>query len=309
MQARYLGGLFVLGAIWGAAFMLIKIAVAEIPPAPLVAVRLVIAALILIAVLYARGMRLPTSGRVWRDFMVVGTLGVAVPFMLIGWGQQFIPSSLTAIINASVPLFSVLLSYIWTREERLAGIKLAGLGLGFVGVVLAVGWDSLSLESAATQGELAVLGASVCYAITGIYGRRAFQGMPAMVPATGQITAGALVMLLATPLLGGYPQALPSAGPAMALLALAVLPTAVAYILFYWVMDAIGATRTSMVTYLIAPFGLVFGALFLGEQIGPGAVGGLALVIVGILVANGVVRPKAEGRKLNTEASSLRREP
>jgi drug/metabolite transporter (DMT)-like permease len=297
MPTRYLAGLFALGAIWGSSFMLIKIAVAEIPPVPLVAVRLVIAAVILVAVLYARGMRLPSSPAVWRDFAIMGFAGVVLPFTLISWGQQFIPSSLTAILNAAVPLLSVLLSYVWTAEERLSGLRLAGLGLGFVGVLVTVGVDGLSLQDSGTQGELAVLGAALCYAASGIYARRAFQGMPPLVPAAGQIAAAALTMLLITPLLGGYPSQLPSAGPAAALLALALLPTVVAYILFYWIMEQIGATRTSMVTYLIAPFGLLFGALFLAEPITPSIVGGLALVIVGILVANGVIsgRRKAKG--------------
>jgi drug/metabolite transporter (DMT)-like permease len=293
MPSRYLAGLFALGAIWGAAFMLIKIAVAEIAPVPLVTVRLVIAAIVLGLVLYARGLRLPRDARVWRDFFGVGVIGVVLPFTLISWGQQFIPSGITGILNATIPLFVVLLSYVWNREERLAGMKLAGIVLGFIGVVLAVGRDGLSLASSGTQGELAVLGAALCYAVSGIYGRRVFGGMPPLVPATGQLSAAALIMLLITPLLGGYPQSLPSAGPLLALLALALFPTAVAYILFYWIMDAIGAARTSTVTYLIAPFGLLFGALFLGEPITAGIVGGLVLVILGILVANGVLRPHA----------------
>ncbi|HWQ15684.1 MAG TPA: DMT family transporter [Roseiflexaceae bacterium] len=295
MPTRYLAGLFALGAIWGAAFMLIKIAVAEIPPAALVAVRLALAVAILLGVLYARGLRLPLGRRLWRDFVLMGVIGVVLPFMLISWGQQHIPSGVTAILNATIPLFSVLLAYVWTREERLGGLKLAGLIVGFAGVVLAVGSGGLSLASAGTQGQLAVLAAAGCYAVSGMYGRRAFQGMAPLVPASGQLLAGALVMVALLPLLGGLPATLPSAGALAALLALAVFPTAMAYILFYWIMDHIGATRTSTVTYLIAPFGLLFGALFLHERVGPGVIGGLALVILGILLANGVLRPNAEG--------------
>jgi drug/metabolite transporter (DMT)-like permease len=308
MPPRYLAGLFALGAIWGAAFMLIKIAVAEIPPVPLVTVRLVIAALVLGVVLYARGMRLPRHTRLWRDFFGLGVIGVVLPFTLISWGQQFIPSGITAILNATIPLFSVLLSYVWNREDQLGGVKLAGLALGFVGVLLAVGRDGLSLANSGTQGELAVLGAALCYAVSGIYGRRAFGGMPPLVPATGQLSAAALIMLVITPLLGGYPQSLPSTGPLLALLALALFPTVIAYILFYWIMDAIGATRTSTVTYLIAPFGLLFGALFLGEPITAGIVAGLALVIIGILVTNGVLRlPPARGSAQQHNAAEEQR--
>jgi drug/metabolite transporter (DMT)-like permease len=290
MQPKYLGGLFVLGAIWGAAFMLIKISVGEIGPAALVAIRLVIAVLLLLAVLYLRGLRLPTSARAWGDFFVAGFIGVVLPFTLITWGQQFIPSSLTGILNGAVPLFSVLLGYFWAGEERFGGLKLLGLCLGFAGVIMAVGPEDLSLASSGTQGQLAVLGATLCYAVTGLYARRAFRGMPPLIPATGQLLTGALVMLVATPFLGGYPSTLPSAQAIGAVLTLAVLCTAVAYILLYWIMDNIGATRTSMVTYLIAPFGLLFGALFLNERVQPGALAGLALVITGILLTNGVIR-------------------
>jgi drug/metabolite transporter (DMT)-like permease len=293
MPFSYLGVLFLLGAIWGATFLLIKVSVLEIPPVTLVAVRLVIASLILVGVLYGSGLRLPATWRTWRDFFVVGSIGLVVPFMLIAWGQRLIPTSMTAILNGAVPIFSVLVALGWTREESLSGLKLLGVAIGFVGVMLAVGVDGLLAGSDALYGELAVLGATLCYAVSGIYGRLAFRGFPAMVPATGQLLAGALLIAPVAVVLHDLPPQAPSLLAIGSLLGLAVVCTAFAYILLYWLMERIGATRTSMVTYLIAPFGILYGALLLHEDIAPGALGGLGLVVIGILLTNGTLRMPA----------------
>src|SRR5689334_13813304 len=129
MQTRYLGVLLLLGAVWGASFLFIKIAVAEMPPEILVTVRLVVAALLLLGTLYARGLRLPARPRVWGDFLFTGVVGLVFPYLLITWGEQHIASGMAAILNATTPLFSLLLAYVWTHEERLAGLKLLGVAL------------------------------------------------------------------------------------------------------------------------------------------------------------------------------------
>jgi drug/metabolite transporter (DMT)-like permease len=290
MRARYLGALLLLGAVWGASFLFIKIGVQELAPETLVALRLMIASLVLLGVLYARGLQLPARWRTWVDFLFLGVIGLIFPYLLITWSEQSIPSGMAAILNATTPLFSVLVAYFWTHEERLGGLKLLGVALGFVGVVVAVGVEELDLARADTQAQLAVLVAAACYGIAGIYGRRAFRGIPALVPATGQMLMGALLIGPYALLARGVPSPLPSATALWAVLALAVLGTAMAYILLYWLMERIGATRTSMVTYLLPPFALVYGALFLQERIALNAVLGLGLVIAGILLANGVLR-------------------
>jgi drug/metabolite transporter (DMT)-like permease len=298
MRVRYLAVLLVLGAIWGASFLFIKVGVAEIPPASLVAVRLVVGAALLLVVLYASGARLPASRRGWIDLFVLGALGVVAPFLLITWAEQSIPSGLTAILNATTPLFTALLTYVWTRAERLRGGRLLGVGLGFAGVVLAVGLDNLDLSSAGTQGKLAVLLAAVCYAITAIYARQAFRGAPPLVPAAGQIFAGAVLIIPIALVIDGAPRAVPSFWPLAAVLALAVFGTAVAYIMFYWLLERLGATRTSMVTYLTPPVALVYGALLLNEPIAANTLIGLGLVIGGIALANGVIRPRPAAARL-----------
>jgi drug/metabolite transporter (DMT)-like permease len=299
MRTRYLGILLLLGAVWGASFLLIKIGVQEMAPETLVALRLIIASLVLLGVLYARGMRLPARWRTWADFLFLGVVGLIVPYLLITWSEQSIPSGMAAILNATTPLFSVLVAYLWTREERLSGLKLLGVGLGFAGVVVAVGIEDLDLSRADTQAQLAVLGAAACYAVSGIYARRAFRGMPALVPATGQMLAGALLIAPYALIVRGFPAPLPSATALGAVVALAVAGTALAYILLYWLMERIGATRSSMVTYLLPPFALVYGALFLHERIALSALIGLLLVVAGILLANGVLRLPSLGQQRN----------
>jgi drug/metabolite transporter (DMT)-like permease len=204
-------------------------------------------------------------------------------------------------------LFSVLVAYFWTREERLSGLRLLGVALGFAGVVVAVGVEELDLARADTQAQLAVLVAAACYAVAGIYGRRAFRGMPALVPATGQMLTGALLITPYALVMRGIPAPLPSALALWSVVALAVFGTAMAYILLYWLMERIGATRTSMVTYLLPPFALVYGALFLQERIAFNAVLGLGLVIVGILLANGMVRLPMIGKRSNVERLNVER--
>jgi drug/metabolite transporter (DMT)-like permease len=293
MSLRYIGALLLLGAVWGASFLFIKLGVAEMAPETLVALRLTVGALVLLAVLYGGGLRLPGQLRAWGDFLLLGVIGLIFPYLLIAWSEQAIPSGMAAILNATTPLFSVLLTYVWTREDRLSGMKLLGVAVGFVGVLVAVGVEDLSLANADTQAQLAVLGAAACYGWAGIYGRRAFRGMPALVPATGQLLAGALIMTPIALALRGIPSPLPSPTALGAVLALAIFGTSAAYILLYWLMERIGATRTSMVTYLLPPFALTYGALFLREPIPLNALLGLALVVAGILLANGVLWVRA----------------
>src|SRR5215210_902 len=159
MRIRYLGALLLLGAVWGASFIFIKIGVQEMAPETLVMLRLVIASVVLLGVLYARGLRLPTRWRTWADFVFLGVVGLIFPYMLIAWSEQSIPSGMAAILNATTPLFTLLVTYIWTREERLSGLRVLGVALGFAGVVVAVGIKDLDLARTDTQAQLAVLAA------------------------------------------------------------------------------------------------------------------------------------------------------
>ena len=289
MHIRHFAVLLLLGIIWGSSFLFIKIGIEDLAPAMLVAERLGLAALLMPGILRARGLRMPRNGRVVRDFFVTGIVGVALPFFLITWGEQHIPSGMAAIINATTPLFVVLLSFIVMREERLVGLKLLGVVFGFGGVLIAVGLARLDSASGSLQGYIASLSAALCYAISGLYSRHAFRGMPALLPATGQITCAALIVVPIAFGIYGLPRELPTPRTIGALLMLAVFCTTLAYVLNFWLLERLGAARSSMVSYLLPPIALAYGALFLGEAITLDALVGLLFVLVGIMLANGVV--------------------
>lgn len=285
MTARQTGILLLLGAIWGAAFMLIKIAVSDVAPATLVAVRIAITAVILYAAMRVSGVTLPRERQTWFNFYSVGMFGLVIPFLLISWGQRLIPSSTTAILGATTPLFTALINIVTRAEEKINVERIIGLIIGFVGVIVAIG------IAGATEGnwigELCVLGAAVCYAISALYSRRVFGGMKPIVPSTGQMIASASLLIPIALIWDGMPTVLPSAQSITALLILAVFCTAIAYILYYQLIDSVGATKASMVSFLIAPFGVVYGSVFLQEPINPNAIAGLVIIIVGIVIAGG----------------------
>ncbi len=285
MTARQTGILFLLGAIWGAAFMLIKIAVSDVAPATLVAVRIAITAVILYATMRVSGVTLPRERQPWFNFYSVGMFGLVIPFLLISWGQRLIPSSTTAILGATTPLFTALINIATHAEEKINVERIIGLIVGFVGVIVAIGIANAAAGN--WIGELCVLGAAVCYAISALYSRRVFGGMKPIIPSTGQMIASASLLIPIALIWDGMPSALPSAKSITALLILAVFCTAIAYILYYHLIDSVGATKASMVSFLIAPFGVVYGSVFLQEPINPNSIAGLAIIIVGIVIAGG----------------------
>jgi len=288
MTARQTGILFLLGAIWGAAFMLIKIAVSDVAPATLVAVRIAITAVILYAAMRVSGVTLPRERQSWFNFYSVGMFGLVIPFLLISWGQRLIPSSTTAILGATAPLFTALNNIVTRAEEKINVERIIGLVIGFIGVIVAIG---IAGATSATEGngigELCMLGAAVCYAISALYSRRVFGGMKPIIPSTGQMIASASLLIPIALIWDGLPTAMPSTQSITALLILAVFCTAIAYILYYHLIDSVGATKASMVSFLVAPFGVVYGSVFLQEPISPNSIAGLAIIIVGIVIAGG----------------------
>lgn len=285
MTARQTAILFGLGAIWGAAFMLIKIIVADVAPATLVAVRIAITAIVLWVVMRSSGVSLPRTRQDWQNFYSVGMFGLVIPFLLISWGQRLIPSSTTAILGATTPLFTALINIFTRNDDKITVERVVGLTIGFVGVLIAIGITTVSNGSWA--GELCVLGAAVCYAISALYSRRVFSGMAPIVPSTGQMLASTSLLIPIALVWDGIPTAWPSTTSIVALVILAVVCTAVAYIMYYHLISSIGATKSSMVSYLIAPFGVVYGFVFLQEAITSNALIGLVIIIAGIVIAGG----------------------
>ena len=290
MTRRYAPLLLTLTALWGASYMFIKVAVDDLEPAPMMALRLLVAAAILVPALM---WRLGASAAVselraarW-DGVFLGIVSTAFPFTLIAWGEQYIDSGPAAIANATVPLFNALLSLKLLPSERLGAARLAGLLVGLAGVVVLAG-----LEPAggwlAVAGTLAVVVASLSYALGGIYGQRRVSETAGPVLATASTLAGGLLLL---PLaLVQFPDAIPSAKATASVLALAVLGTAIAQLILYRMLRLHGAARVSLVTYLLPPAALFYGAVFLDEPLTAPVIGGLVLILAGVALGSGAVR-------------------
>ena len=286
------GYLLGLSALWGSSYLFIKIAVdGHLAPAELVLLRLVLAAVVLYLVARAQGLRLPRERRLWRAFAVMGLVGSAMPFTLISWGETMIDSSLAAILNATVPIITVLLAHFWTRNERLSVTRLLGVLIGFAGVVVLVGTSSARGHSAALLGVALLLVSSLCYSVVAIYARGAFQGVPAVLASTGQMLWGAIFMAVPGLVSGVAARQAPTAGAVAATAALALLGTVGAYLLYYRLIARVGATRTTMSTYLLPAFAVVYGALFLHEPVGLRLLIGFALILAGVAVVSGRLWP------------------
>ncbi len=292
--------LILLGAIWGASYLFIKVGGAEIPPFTFVEGRALIAALVLYIVMRWRGEALPRTRREWVLLAAMGIFNGVIPYTLITWGETHIASGLAAILTAVMPLFTVMLAHFWTHDERLSAAKVFGVILGFVGVIVlflpqlrqgirvadppadpAGPWGATP-SGMEFWGEFAVVVAAASYAVAVLIVRKYLLSMSHVVAATGQLASTAFFMLPLS-LAFDAPFALrPSLAAIGSLATLALLGTALAYILYYWLIEHTGATRTSLVTFLIPITGVMWGALLLGERIEWEALAGLVLIIAGV---------------------------
>lgn len=284
MPRRDLLDLLFLGAIWGAAFLFIRIAVPEFGPLALVEVRVAIAAAMLLAVVAVRGQLGAFRGH-WRALALIGTLNTAVPFALYAYATRSVPAGFAAVLNATVPLFGALLGRL-SFKESLGPMRALGLGVGFVGVLVLVSRD-LSVDGR-PLAIAAALAASLMYALSAHLTRRVLPGVPSVVIAAGSLVVS--VVLLAIPAALTWPAVMPSAGAWIATLALAVLATGLGYILYFRLLDNAGATGAMAVTYLIPLFGMVWGGIFLGERVTLPMVIGGAFILLGVAITTGTVR-------------------
>ncbi len=283
--------LLLLSLLWGGSFFFAEIALRDLPPLTVVLGRVGIAALALLAFLRLAGLALPRDGRSWRGFLAMGALNNALPFGLIVWAQTHIDSGLAAILNATTPLFTVLLAHLLTRDERLTPGRLVGTLIGLAGATLLVGPAALAELGRggfglAALAQSAVLGAALSYGLAGIYGRR-FRALPAPVAAAGMLCASTL-MLLPPALVIDRPWTLAPGPLALAaVVALALLCTAAAYLLYFRILAAAGATNLLLVTFLIPVSALLLGILVLGERPQPGAFAGMTLIFAGLAAIDG----------------------
>jgi len=276
--------LVTLSVLWGGSFFFAKIAVGELPPLTVALGRVAIAAALLIVLARATGVALPDRR---GPFIVMGLLNNALPFSLIFWGQTHIASGLAAILNATTPLFTVLVAHFATADEKLNVARLAGVAAGFAGVVAMLGPDLLRDLGAAVAAQLACLGAAISYAFAGIYGRR-FRGEPALRVAAGQLIASSamlapLVIVLDRP----WQLAPPGANAWGALVALATLSTALGYLLYFRILARAGATNVLLVTFLIPASAILLGTLLLGEALAMRHLVGMAAIAVGLAAIDG----------------------
>jgi len=283
--------LFALAAIWGSSFLFIKLAVVSLPPMTLVAARLWIAALGLLAYLLLTGGSLPRDLATWRHFAVIAVLGNLLPFFLISWGEVSIASGMAAILMATMPLVTLTLAHAFNPDDRITPAKLLGLSVGFGGIVVLVGPGVIAGLGREVLAQLAVAAAAWCYGMQSVYTRwSTLKDLPAATTAGGVLVCAAL-MALPFALAIDRPWSLsPTTGAIWSLVTLALLCTSVAYLILFRLLATTRATFVSNINYLVPVFGVFWGTALLDEAVGPGALAALALIMFGIGLAEASAR-------------------
>jgi drug/metabolite transporter (DMT)-like permease len=287
MKLKEWGAFWLLGLVWGSSFLWIKIAVGYMGPLAVAAFRQLIGVLGLLVVMAIRRQPFPRGGRTLRAYAVLGVLQSAVPFALIAWGETRIDSALAAILNGTMPLFTILIAHVWLHDDRITPARLVGLVVGFGGVVV-LGSRDLGPEGfhGTAWGQLAVLVATLSYAVASTFSRRHLRDQPPLLQATMVVLVGD-VILWSSVGIGERPLHLPAAAlPWIALAWLGLLGSCLAYLLYFYLINAWGPTRASLVTYVFPVIGLVLGIAFLGERVDWHLVLGSLLVVSGIVVVN-----------------------
>lgn len=282
------GILIGLALIWGAAFFFIKVAVTHVEPLTYVWLRLSIAAIGLWAFLRWRGIKLDLPWAIWGAILVLTLLNNVIPFALFGWGQRQIATGLAAILNSTTPIWGVLVAHLFTVDEKITPAKLLGVVIGFFGVATMIGPDLLG-SSGNLLAQLACLTASLCYALAGVWARRFRKlGVTPLKVATAQLIAGALVMIpVAFAVDQPWTRELPPLEAWGAIVVLALVCSAYAYVLYFKLIDSAGATNALLVTLLVPPVAIILGAVLLGERLTGGQFMGLALIAFGLAVIDG----------------------
>ncbi len=290
MSQRYLPSVLLLAAIWGASFLFIKVGVRDFQPTTLMAGRLAIAFVPLFAFLALTRGGARRAARelaaVWREGLVLGLINAAVPFTLVAWGEKHIDSGVAGVAQASVPVFTAALALRFKPSERAGGARLLGIGLGLVGVGVLTGINP-GKGWLAVAGTLAVVLSSLSYAAGGLYGQTRTSIVAGPVLATATALYGALLLLPWG--LVDLPHHAPSWKPVASLLVLALVGTALAQLMLFHILRLHGAARLSLVTYLMPPFAVFYGATILGEPLRWSALGGLALILLGVALGSGVL--------------------
>lgn len=292
MNLRQWSAFGLLSLIWGASFMLIKIGLQGMGTLTLVTFRIALGALVLWLIVGWRRLPLPRAGVTIGALALMGLFNNAIPFTLITWGETTVDSGLAAVLNSTVPLFTIVIAHLWLGDERISLPKVLGLLVGFAGVIMVIHGGTAefglaTLRSGALSGQLAVVLASASYAAAAVFARRYLQNVHAFVLAATQLTAASLFILAAL-FLWEWPPALhtSTATPLLAVATLGVVNTGVAYMLFFFLLSQVGATRTTLVTYVIPAVGLLLGFVFLDEPLSLAVILGFLLIVAGVLLVN-----------------------
>lgn len=279
--------LLILSVIWGSSFFFYKVLVAELPPLTVVLGRVGFAAIALNLILILRGTPM-TRSLPWREFLLMGTLNNVIPFSLIAWGETRISSGLASILNATTPVFAVLVAHALTKTEKLTWARVAGVIFGVLGVVVLVGPAALQgIGSGDVPGEAACVLAALSYALAGIFGRR-FKALPSLHVATGQTTGAAIVMLLIASVADRFwTLPMPSSTAWGAFAGISMLCTVLAYVLYFRILATAGATNLLLVTFLLPVSALLLGNWVLGETIKSADMMGMGLIGLGLIAIDG----------------------
>ena len=279
--------LLLLSLTWGGSFLAIRVALDEIPVATSVAYRVALAALVLWAVVLWRRLPVTTDWRIWGAFLVMGLLNNIIPFSLMAWGQLYIETGLTSILNATTAIFAVLVAAAVFPDERLTPRKAVGVGLGFLGVATAIGLENLTSFEPRSVAQLAILVGTLSYALAGAWGRSQLSSVHPVVAAAGMLTGSSLIAVPAALMIDGAPSFDLSAPTVLAILYYALIATALAYLLYYRVLGMAGSGNLLLCTLLVAPIAIVLGAMFRNESLGPTAYLGFVLLALGLLILDG----------------------
>lgn len=291
LRSSVIPGFIALSAIWGASFLFIKVGIRELHPLYVTMARVGLGALAMLLLVAITRDRLPRSPRLWAHLTVVGTVGIAIPFTLFGYGEQRIPSLLAGIWNATTPLVALPLAALLFRTERLTARKAAGIAMGFVGVLVVLGvWQGVT--GAALTGQLMCFGAAACYGFVIPYLKRFVAGEPitGLALVAGQVITASVVLAVVAPLVAGAPPAPTSLSAEVigSMLALGVFGTGFAFLIHFRNIRLVGASAASLVTYLVPVFAVLAGVVVLGEQLRWFQPVGALVVLSGIALMQGL---------------------
>ncbi len=287
MNSRAWLEMLLLGAIWGGVFLAVALALKEIPVFSLVTMRVGFAAMVLWIYVLIRGQQFPASWRMWSALIVMGILNNAIPFTLLNFGQTQIESGLTSILNAGTVVFATLISAIFLKDERLTKRKLLGVILGMSGVITVIGFQSLQAFDLRSLGQIACIGATVFYALAGVWARKYLSGISPAVSSAGMLTGSTLVMAPISLWIDGWPTWGYSGQTWLSLIYIVIVATVAAYLLYFRVLNAAGASNTLLVTLVVPPIAVSLGALVLAEQLPLRSLIGFVLIALALVVIDG----------------------